>query len=217
MLKNNLLTFAFVIISHLLFSTMALALDVQVQGLLKDTAILVIDGKQRLLKVGKRSPEGVLLIEADAKQAVIEMGGEHHQLTLSRHITSLYTRVEKREVSIRRNERNQYITTAKINGKRLQVLVDTGANAVAMSSVTAKSLGIDYEGSPQGMVRTASGEVPSYMIKLRSLDVGGIEVNTISAFVIEGDYPQMVLLGMSYLEHVSLREQSGILYLQAKF
>ncbi len=217
MLRNSLLTFAFVIVSHLLFSSMALALDVQVQGLLRDTAILLIDGKQRLLKVGKRSPEGVLLIEADAKQAVIEIDGEHHQLTLSRQITSLYTQVDKREVSIRRNERNQYITTAKINGKRLQVLVDTGANAVAMSSVTAKSLGIDYEGSPQGMVRTASGEVSSYMIKLRSLDVGGIEVTAISAFVIEGNYPQMVLLGMSYLEHVSLREQSGILYLQAKF
>lgn len=217
MCRNSLLKFTFVIVGYLLCSTSALALDVQVQGLLRDAAILVLDGKQRLLKVGKRSPEGVLLIEADAKQAIIEIDGVHHQLTLSRHITSHYAQVEKREVSIRRNDHNQYITTAKINGKRLQVLVDTGATAVAMSSAAAKTLGIDYEGSPRTMVRTASGKALSYRINLQSLDVGGIEVNTVSAFVIEGDYPQTVLLGMSYLEHVSLREQSGILYLQANF
>ncbi|MEE8058341.1 MAG: retropepsin-like aspartic protease [Pseudomonadales bacterium] len=193
------------------------AVDVQVQGLLKGAVILQIDGKQRMLKVGQRSPEGVLLIEADPKQAVVEIDGERQRLTLSRRISSKYNPVSTPKVTIRRNAINQFITTAKINGKRLQVLVDTGANAVAMSSRDATKLQIDYKQGVPSMVRTASGDAPSYRVVLRSVDVGGIQVSRVMAFVIEGDYPQTVLLGMSFLQHVELSEQHGILTLHGKY
>ena len=40
--------------------------DITVLGLFTDKAMLRIDGTQRLLKVGQKSPEGVLLIAADS-------------------------------------------------------------------------------------------------------------------------------------------------------
>ena len=63
---------------------------------------------------------------------------------------------------------------------------------------------------------TASGRANAYQIKLRSVMVGGINAEVVSAVVVEGDYPEMVLLGMSYLNYVDMREQNGVLLLQSK-
>ncbi len=40
---------------------------VRVVGLFKDSAVVIIDGKQRTLRVGQTSPEGVKLVSADSE------------------------------------------------------------------------------------------------------------------------------------------------------
>ncbi|RKZ34041.1 MAG: TIGR02281 family clan AA aspartic protease, partial [Gammaproteobacteria bacterium] len=49
---------------------------VSVQALFKDMAVLVVDGKRRTLRSGQTSPEGIKLISADSKQAVLEIDGK---------------------------------------------------------------------------------------------------------------------------------------------
>ena len=51
------------------------------------------------------------------------------------------------------------------------------------------------------------------MVTLRSVEVGGIRVENVRATVTAGEYPSTVLLGMSYLQHVELREREGVLSL----
>ncbi len=199
------------------FSPQVAALEIQAQGLFKNAAVLNIDGKQRMLKVGQSSPEGILLVEANTKRAVIEVNGQREELTLTRRISSNFTQVNQTEVGIPRNRLNQYVSNASINGRRIKVLVDTGANIVALSSAHARQLGIDYKRGTPSAVTTASGRAKAYRLTLKSIEVGGIRVNSVSASVIEGDYPQMVLLGMSYLQHVNMREQDGTLFLQGKY
>lgn len=191
---------------------------IQVRALFKGAAVLEIDGKQQLLKVGKTSPEGVTLVAADPHKAVVEIDGTQQTLTLSKQISSSYQVVEKREISIPINRADQYLTTAQINGRRVQVLIDTGANMMAMSSAVAKQIGISYPaGKPTAVVITASGKMPAYPIRLDSVDVGGIRANRIDAIIIEGEYPEVTLLGMTYLKHVTLREEGGIMYLKSKY
>jgi aspartyl protease family protein len=201
----------------LLFSHSAVSLEVHAQGLFKNAAVLSIDGKRRMMKVGKPSPEGVLLIESNTKEAVIEVNGQRQKLTLSRRISGSFVKTEKTEVAIPRNSYNQYITNASINGRRIEVLVDTGATSVAMSSRHAEQLGIDYKQGRKSAVITASGRAKAYTVKLRSVEVGGIAIKGLDASVIEGDFPMTILLGMTYLEHVHMREQNGTLFLQAKY
>ena len=55
--------------------------------------------------------------------------------------------------------------------------------------------------------------VAAWSVTLRSVDVGGIAVNNVPATVVEGNYPAMVLLGMTYLRHVKIEENQGILTL----
>lgn len=215
--KRLSITTALLILLTTLVATTAQALTIQAQALLKNTAVLSIDGKQRMLTIGKRSPEGVLLVSANSKMAVIEVDGQQQQLSLTRQISGNYQTVEKREVAIPIDRANQYLTHATLNSRRISVLVDTGANTVALSSRHADALGIRYrEGIPSRVV-TASGQALSYLIKLRSVEVGGISASGVDAVVIEGDYPVTVLLGMSYLRHVNMRESNGTLFLQAKY
>ena len=55
-------------------SSMSLAqMQITVKGLFKNTAVVIVDGQQRMLKVGKKSPEGILLLEANSQQAIIEI------------------------------------------------------------------------------------------------------------------------------------------------
>lgn len=194
------------------------ATEVEVVGLFKNAAVLRVNGQQRVYKAGELSPEGVRVVSASTREAVIEIDGKRQTLGLSRHISSAYSAADKREVEIPRSANFQYITHGHINGKAIPLLVDTGANSVAMSERHARQLGIDYLSSKfSGQVQTASGTAKAYGVQLRSVSVGGITASGVEAVVIQGDYPTEVLLGVSFLQHVDLREENGVMYLKSKF
>jgi aspartyl protease family protein len=190
--------------------------DVVVLGLFKGAALFKVGGEQKLLRAGQ-SWNGITLIEASAKRAIVDVNGERQTLHISQHITTNFTKPEGRTVIIRKDANLQYITTAAINGKSTKVLIDTGANMIALSSRIANSLGIRYTHGIPSRVRTASGVVDAYQITLKSVDVGGIRVEHISGSVLEGAFPEIVLLGTSYLQHVEMSEKDGILLLMGKF
>ncbi|PLW81736.1 TIGR02281 family clan AA aspartic protease [Kineobactrum sediminis] len=189
------------------------AASVTVEALLPNTVVLKINGTRKTLRAGD-SYEGVKLISADATVALLEINGERRQLGLHRNITTSYQAPEQRRLDIPRNERMQYITTALINGNSVQVIVDTGANVVAINSGQAAAMGINYKetGSPSKL-ETASSLVDAWTVNLASVEVGGIRVENVRASIIEGGYPSTPLLGMTYLQHVELRESNGVLSL----
>ena len=190
--------------------------EVRVEGLFKGGAILRIDGQQKMLREGKQFA-GVKVLEASTEQVVVEVLGQRQALTMSRHILGGSSEVESPEVKINRDAYNRYLTYATINGRRATVLVDTGANIVAMSSRDAKALGIPYlKGQPTRVI-TASGQANAYSLVLSSVTVGGITVSGVRASVIEGNFPDTVLLGMTYLSHVDMNESNGVMTLRRKY
>ena len=190
--------------------------EVEVLGLFKGAALLQKDGEQKMLKVGEQW-QGIVLLSASSREALAEINGERVTLTVSRHITTHFVRPPVQQVIIRKNANRQYITTASINGRGTRVLVDSGANIVAMNSHTARALGVDISKGTPSQVGTASGVVAAHSVVLQSVDVGGIKIQHVQASVIEGDFPEMVLLGVSYLQHVEMREKDGVLTLTAKY
>ncbi len=95
-------------------------------------------------------------------------------------------------------------------------MVDTGASVVALSSQLAEQLGINYRAGRLGRVHTAQGETSSYFVELPEVSVGDITVRNVRTAVINGAYPRDVLLGMSFLSNVQMREESGVLMLTQK-
>ena len=186
--------------------------NIEVEALFTDAAVLRIDGERKMLRVGQ-SFRGVTLVAAYSKTATLELDGEPMVLGLSRRIGTNYQAATEQVVRIRRDAMLQYQTAAMINGYSVQALVDTGANVVALNSIQARAIGIDYRAGIPARVETASGSVEAWVVNLASVSVGGIRVDNVQASVVEGEFPGTVLLGMSFLKHVKLQEGNGILSL----
>ena len=92
---------------------------------------------------------------------------------------------------------------AKVDGRAVRFLIDTGATAVALSQTDAKRLGIDTKGLDYSYkVITASGQTRAASVKLASVSVAGARVRDVDAMVIEKGL-ETSLLGMSYLGRLS--------------
>jgi aspartyl protease family protein len=190
--------------------------DVRVKGLFKNAAVLIIDGQQKLLKVGESS-SGVSLISASSKSAIIEYKGEHKTVYLSQSIGTDFKTATKQEVRLSSQHNGHFYGTLYINGKRGHFLVDTGASSVAMSSNTAKQLGIDFQRGTPISVSTASGIAGGFRVTLKRVEVGSIAVSNVEAVVLEGGHPLDILLGNSFLSKVEMRIDNGVLLLQSKY
>ena len=192
--------------------SLSAAPSIEVEALMTDAAVLKIDGERKMLKAGQ-SYKGVTLVSAYSRTATLEVDGKQHVVGLSRRIGADFQEPKEQVVNIRRDERLQYNTSILINGRTMPALVDTGANLVALSSKHAQALSIDYKTGFQSQVETASGMVGAWLITLRSVSVGGIRVQNVQATVVDGNFPSTILLGMSYLKHVEMKENNGVLSL----
>lgn len=109
-------------------------------------------------------------------------------------------------VTLKRSPDGHYSAEALINGERVSVLVDTGATGVAISQNVADRLGLK---SQQAVTtHTANGEAIAYLVRLKSLQLGGIVAHDVSATIapgLQGD----ALLGMSFLGRMDVRLYQG--------
>ena len=190
-----------------------------VNGLFQDKAIVTIDGKQRVLKKGKESPEGVLLIEANSKEAVIEIDGKQENYTLGTHIGNTFKEATDGEkLIIAPDSGGMYSISGSINGSHIDFVVDTGASLVSMNSNIAKRLGIDYKlKGEEGSSYTASGKDKIYIVNLKKVRVGNIELTNIEGAVHEGVFPVITLLGMSFLNKLDMKREGRVMELHKKY
>ena len=192
--------------------------EVSVIALFKDRAVLKVDGVRVVLNVGEKTEQGLRLVRANSEQAVVEVNGVSETLTVGTEISASFAPPPAREVQVFRDSNGMYFVTGSINGHISEFLIDTGASQMALNAAQAKRLGLNfrYEGDPT-QVQTASGLVNAYLVKLKSVRVGDIEVKDVRAFVIDGAYPTTVLLGMSFLERVDLQRTGEVMLIRKKY
>ena len=202
-----------------ILSTNVSAVDkITVSGLFSNKAVVTIDGKQRLLTVGKPSPEGVVLISANAKEAVIEVNGEQKTYTLGHHIGSTFKKpTGGNTVSIAPDGGGMYEVNGSINEFQVKFLVDTGATFISMNGNDAKRIGINYKvDGEKALSETASGLSDIYLVNLKTVMVGGIKLHDVQASVHNGNFPRTILLGNSFLGRVKMIREGQMLKLEEK-
>lgn len=192
-------------------------LDIVVVGLFAGQAVVEVNKKQHLLTVGKTTPEGVKLIAANSREAVLEINGQRQTYELGNRIGGNFTPApEQPKVSLWPTN-GMYLTTGTVNGYSVDFLVDTGATTIAINSATAKRLGIDYLRGQQIGIRTASGYDVGYRINLDYVQLEQIKLYNIQAVVIDGPEPSTALLGMSFLGQLDMQHNGERLDLQQKY
>lgn len=191
---------------------------VEALGLMKDAAVLRIDGQQKFLRVGEVGPAGVRLLRANSERAVLEHGGQKVTLNLSRQVSARFAEPTLRSLVISRDQQGHYRVQGSINQQPVEFLIDTGATTVGLNAGQARRLGIDYRviGEP-GTVSTASGTATGYSLQLERIKIGEITVRNVRCVVIEGDFPQIALLGMTFLSQVDWQESDGRLVVRSKY
>jgi aspartyl protease family protein len=199
-------------------STPLLAVDVTVQALFKDKAMLMIDGTSRLVSKDKPSPEGVKLISADSEKAVLEVDGVQGTYKLGQTVLGNYNERDAKQVTVFADEHGMFSTLGSINGVNVRFLIDTGASSVAISAGLARRIGIKYyyEGTPIA-VGTASGVTQAYMVTFDRVQIGGIVLNNVKGAVVENALPGMALLGATFLKRVRVENDGRVMTLQQKF
>lgn len=192
---------------------------ITVEALFKDRALLRIDGRTQLMRVGDTSEEGVTLLEASAMGATVRLDDREIDLTLHETIS---TRVapppEVAEVSIWRDEQGFFRVPGTLNGVLADFLVDTGASHVALNERDARRFGIDYRAAGEPTrVNTAGGVTEAYAVTLRSLTIGDISRRDVPGLVILGNHPTHVLLGNSFLGSLDIENRGQQMILRKKY
>jgi len=202
-----------------LFAGLAAATQVRVVGLFPGAAVVNLDGRRQLLKVGQEGPGGIRLISADSRGALLRVDGVEQRYELTREYGSGdgFAPPGRTRLSVARGDGGHYWVAGSVGGQPVQFLVDTGATAVALSETQARRLGLDYRGGGRPIrVNTANGTTQGWQVKLNRVKVGALEVLGVEAVVLQGDSPTTALLGMSFLNRVRWREEQGLLMLESK-
>ncbi|MGQ0673648.1 MAG: retropepsin-like aspartic protease family protein [Hyphomicrobium sp.] len=119
-------------------------------------------------------------------------------------------------VELKAGRNGHFHTDAEINGRTVEVLVDTGATMVALTYEDAERAGIRPQPADftQG-VSTANGIARVAPVVLDRVSIGDITVRGVRAVVSERGRLSTTLLGMTFLsrlERVDMR--SGVLVLE---
>lgn len=108
-----------------------------------------------------------------------------------------------RTVEIKAGGHGHYFATVEMNGRRLDVLVDTGASMVALTHEDAQRLGVFVRNSDYTMaVQTANGTARFAPVMLGHVSIGNITVRDVQAAVAEPGRLSTTLLGMSFLSRL---------------
>ncbi|MBI1733302.1 MAG: TIGR02281 family clan AA aspartic protease [Gammaproteobacteria bacterium] len=199
----------------LIGTTVGAVEEIVVSGLFRDRAVLVLDGKTRVLSVGATSPEGVKLLSADSREAVVEIAGEVRHLALGEQIRGDYAPpAPGASITIAPDAQGMYEIPGSINGFQVLFLVDTGATLVSMNGATAKRVGLNYKlDGIESRTSTAAGVVPVWLVKLDRVRIGDIEVRDVQASVHDSAFPAEVLLGNAVLQRLHMERDGQLLRL----
>ena len=120
-----------------------------------------------------------------------------------------------RSISISRGQNGHFWVDGRVDGRRLNFMVDTGASSIALREGDAARIGIHpARREYTARISTANGVIMAAPIELSRVEVGDVVVRNVAAMVLPDDALGENLLGMSFLGQVHWQYQSGKLVLE---
>jgi aspartyl protease family protein len=120
-----------------------------------------------------------------------------------------------RTVTLQSDGRGHFQVQARVDGRWIDFLVDTGASLIALRESSAAKLGVHPSARDYSVkMQTANGVGKAARIQLNSVEVNGITVRDVEAFVIPDEQLSTNLLGMSFLSRVKFSHDRGRLVLE---
>ncbi len=115
------------------------------------------------------------------------------------------------QVELKQNRWGHYVTNGEVDGKVVVFLLDTGATNIAIPGSLEKHLNLKRGQSYQ--VSTANGNAVVYATKINSIKIGEIVLTNVRASISPSMLGDEILLGMTALKQVELRQKGKVLTL----
>ena len=209
------------VVAATIFTTPALAADINLIGIFGAKATLMVDGgKPRTLAVGESSPERIRMLSIGADSAVVEIDGKRQTLHMgNQRISAARTDGATQRVVLSGDAKGHFLTTVVVNGASMQFLVDTGATSVTISADDARRANVKYTAAERDVMQTANGLVSAYKVKFDTIKLGDITLNNVDGVVLEGNSlgGRFGLLGMSFLSRTEMRREGDTMTLIKRY
>ena len=154
----------------------------------------------------------------DARQTVAEeRAGEPQSLNVrAATMTPAASAGWGDEIRIPASPDRQFYVAVEVNRRSARFLVDTGASFVALRDSDARNAGIytsytDYTYP----VHTANGETKAAYVTIDEMEIEGLRLEGVKAFILQDEQLSVNLLGMSFLSRLeSVEARRGELVLR---
>lgn len=197
----------------------ALAQTVTLSGMLGSKALLIVDGSApKGVAVGE-SYRGVKIVSTQGDQATLEIAGKRHTLRVGEAPASVGgggADAGGTKIVLSASSGGHFVTQGQINGRAVQLVVDTGATMVSLSVAEAERVGLKYQTGQAVQMSTANGVIPGWRLKLASMRVGDVTVYDVDAIVSSGAMPY-VLLGNSFLARFQMTRTNEQMVLEKRY
>jgi aspartyl protease family protein len=115
-----------------------------------------------------------------------------------------------RSLSIPRDARGHFQAEGRIDGQRIDFMVDTGASVIALNEKSAARFGLrPQRGDYNATVATANGTIKAARTRLAMVELGGLIVRDVDAMVLPDEALSENLLGLSFLSKLKRFEYAG--------
>ena len=119
------------------------------------------------------------------------------------------------DVTLRAGNSGHFETPAEINGRSVDVMVDTGATMVAMTYEDAERAGIFLRPSEfTQSASTANGIAKFAPVNIGTVTIGNITVRNVQGAVSERGKLRTTLLGMTFLSRLNVEMRKNVLVLR---
>ena len=176
----------------------------------QNKAIVLLNNERLVLSLDSKSHKRISLVSANSDEAVVSLDGETFVLTPSSVAAPVYSESSgptvdrSKPLTLWADSSGFFFANGKINNRSVRFLVDTGANTVTFSSRDADRLGLNYKKGEDGYATTASGITPIKSFKVTEVSIEHIQMFNVRVTVIPGNFPDVPLLGGSFLNKLSM-------------
>ncbi len=113
------------------------------------------------------------------------------------------------------NNGRSFQVEARIDGRSIDFIVDTGASAIALRETSAAKLGIHPAARDYTIkMQTANGVGKAARVQLDRVEINGITVRDVAAVVVADEALSTNLLGMTFLSRIKWTHYRGKLVLE---
>jgi aspartyl protease family protein len=113
-------------------------------------------------------------------------------------------------VIIPADARGHFVVDARVDGRRMEFMLDTGASVIALRARDAAGLGIHPVAREFTVeVKTANGSTRAAPVQLGMVEISGLNVRNVAALVSPDEALSENLLGLSFLSRLRRFEYSN--------